>query len=243
MEQHDKMLSPEEQYAQLAPTLDTDGFSLYAAAEEVTGLKVYEEFPYEDNRGMFEMADGHTLLRYLEAAYFGTVTWEIVPGTPYERAILGEVDKTSPEYRAFYQKICAGAAAHIKKRIGKERQNVKGPITEINKESFWDLIHEAKNACGQDMDALQDAYRKRLGQRLLSGIRDENGKREILSTSGGEYVIVDCCNDPQKLKAIQRRIQAQMNGLDVSAGKVRGRVHLLERFMGWVRKERSDGAA
>ena len=66
---------------------------------------------YEDNHGMFEMADGHTLLRYLEAAYFGVVTWEIVPGTPYERAILGEVDKTSPEYRAFYQKICAGAAA------------------------------------------------------------------------------------------------------------------------------------
>ena len=79
MERHEEMLSPEEQYAQLAPTLDTDGFSLYAAAEEVTGLKVYEEFPYEDNRGMFEMADGHTLLRYLEAAYFGTVTWEIVP--------------------------------------------------------------------------------------------------------------------------------------------------------------------
>ena len=79
MEQHDKMLSPEEQYAQLAPTLDADGFSLYAAAEEVTGLKVYEEFPYEDNRGMFEMADGHTLLRYLEAVYFGVVTWEIVP--------------------------------------------------------------------------------------------------------------------------------------------------------------------
>ena len=79
MERHDKMLSPEEQHAQLAPTLDADGFSLYAAAEEVTGLKVYEEFPYEDNRGLFELADGHTLLRYLEAAYFGTVTWEIVP--------------------------------------------------------------------------------------------------------------------------------------------------------------------
>ena len=50
MERHEEMLSPEEQYAQLAPTLDTDGFSLYAASEEVTGLKVYEEFPYEDNR-------------------------------------------------------------------------------------------------------------------------------------------------------------------------------------------------
>ena len=162
MEQHDKMLSPEEQYAQLAPTLDADGFSLYAAAEEVTGLKVYEEFPYEDNRGMFEMADGHTLLRYLEAAYFGIVTWEIVPGTPYERAILGEVDKTSPEYRAFYQKICAGAAAHIKNHLGKERQNVKEPISEINKESFWDLIHEAKNACGQDMDAMLAYLKDRL---------------------------------------------------------------------------------
>ena len=69
MERHEEMLSPEEQYAQLAPTLDADGFSLYAAAEEVTGLKVYEEFPYEDNRGMFEMADGHTLLRYLEAEH------------------------------------------------------------------------------------------------------------------------------------------------------------------------------
>jgi len=162
MEQHEEMLSPEEQYAQLAPTLDADGFSLYAAAEEVTGLKVYEEFPYEDNRGMFEMADGHTLLRYLEAAYFGAVTWEIVPGTPYERAILGEVDKTTPKYRTFYQKICAGAAAHIKKRIGKETQNVKEPISEINKESFWDLIHEAKIACGQDMDAMLAYLKDRL---------------------------------------------------------------------------------
>ena len=162
MERHEEILSPEEQYAQLAPTLDADGFSLYAAAEEVTGLKVYEEFPYEDNRGMFELADGHTLLRYLEAAYFGTVTWEIVPGIPYERAILGEVDKTTPEYRTFYQKICAGAAAHIKKRIGKERQNVKEPISEINKESFWDLIHEAKNACGQDMDVMLAYLKDRL---------------------------------------------------------------------------------
>lgn len=162
MERHEEMLSPEEQYAQLAPTLDTDGFSLYAAAEEITGLKVYEEFPYEDNHGMFEMADGHTLLRYLEAAYFGTITWEIVPGTSYERAILGEVDKTTPEYRAFYQKICAGAAAHIKKRIGKEMKNVKEPISEINKESFWDLIHEAKNACGQDMDAMLAYLKDRL---------------------------------------------------------------------------------
>ena len=68
MEQREENLSPEEQYAQLAPTLDADGFSLYAAAEEVTGLKVYEEFPYEDNHGMFEM-DGLRKLR-LSGSFF-----------------------------------------------------------------------------------------------------------------------------------------------------------------------------
>ena len=101
---------------------------------------------------------------------------------------------------------------------------------------------ERHGVCG-DIDALQDAYRKRLGQRLMATIRDESGKREVLAASGGEYVIVDCCNDPQKLKTIRHRIQAQMNGLDVSAGKVRKRVHFLERFASWVRKETSDGAA
>lgn len=93
-----------------------------------------------------------------------------------------------------------------------------------------------------DIDALQDAYRKRLGQRLMATIRDESGKREVLSASG-EYVIIGCCNDSQKLKSIQRRFQAQINGLDVSAGKVQKRVRFLERFAFWTRKERSDGAA
>ena len=84
-------------------------------------------------------------------------------------------------------------------------------------------ILKRHGVCG-DIDALQDAYRKRLGQRLMSTIRDEAGKREVLAASGGEYVIVDCCND-------------------VSAGKVRKRVRFLERFASWVRKETSDGAA
>ena len=96
------------------------------------------------------------------------------------------------------------AQAEILQKLSAETKITSCEIAEILKKH---------DVCG-DMDALQDAYRKRLGQRLLSGIRDENGKREILSTSGGEYVIVDCCNDPQKLKAIQRRIQAQINGLE-----------------------------
>ena len=39
---------------------------------------------------------------------------------------------------------------------------MKGPITEINKESFWDLIHDAKIACGQDMDAMLAYLKDRL---------------------------------------------------------------------------------
>ena len=125
------------------------------------------------------------------------------------------------------------AQAEILQKLSAETKITSCEIAEILKKHY---------VCG-DMDALQDAYRKRLGQRLMSTIRDETGKREVLAASGGEYVIVDCCNDPQKLKTIRHRIQAQMNGLDVSAGKVRKRVRFLERFASWVRKETSDGAA
>lgn len=142
---------------------------------------------------------------------------------------MQETKKTMPSRTG----IPPDAQAEILQKLSAETKITSCEIAEILKKH---------DVCG-DMDALQDAYRKRLGQRLMSTIRDEAGKREVLAASGGEYVIVDCCNDPQKLKAIRHRIQAQMNGLDVSAGKVRKRVRFLERFASWVRKETSDGAA
>ncbi len=81
-----------------------------------------------------------------------------------------------------------------------------------------------------DVSALQDSYRKRLGQRLMASIRDESGKREVLA-HGSQYVVVECCNDRQALKAIRRRIQGQMSGLDVSAAKVQGRIRVLDRLL------------
>ena len=86
-----------------------------------------------------------------------------------------------------------------------------------------------------DTELLQDRYRKRLGQRLMASIRDESGKREVLA-HGSEYVVVQCCNDQQALKAIRRRIQGQINGLDVSAAKVQGRIRVLERFLSRFRR-------
>ena len=67
-----------------------------------------------------------------------------------------------------------------------------------------------------DMDALQDSYRKRLGQRLIAGIRDEKGQRELLAV-GNEYIIIDCCNDQKKLSAIQHKLKSSMDSLDESA--------------------------
>lgn len=93
----------------------------------------------------------------------------------------------------------------------------------------------AKHGVYGDIDVLQDSYRKRLGQRLMASIRDEKGKREVLA-HGSDYVVVECCNDQQALKAIRRRIQSQMNGLDVSAAKVQGRIQVLDRFISQFRR-------
>ena len=86
-----------------------------------------------------------------------------------------------------------------------------------------------------DTEVLQDRYRKRLGQRLMASIRDEQGQREVLAR-GGEYIVLECCNDQQALQAIRRRIQSQMNGLEVSSMKVGGRIRVLDRFLSRFRK-------
>ena len=88
-----------------------------------------------------------------------------------------------------------------------------------------------KHGVEADAERLQDSYRKRLGQRLMASIRDEEGRREVLAR-GSEYIVVECCSDQQILKAIRHRIQSQMNGLDDSAGKVRRRVRVLDRLAG-----------
>lgn len=92
-----------------------------------------------------------------------------------------------------------------------------------------------KHGVSGDADALQDSYRKRLGQRLMSSIRDENGRREVLAR-GSEYIVVECCSDWQALRAIRQRIQSQMNGLDDSAGKVRRRIRVLDHLISRFRK-------
>ncbi len=79
---------------------------LYDAALAISGYpNLPGEFPYEDNRGVFDEADGHQLLKYLTALHFHAVRWEAVPGTPYEKAVLLDVDTATPEYRAFEKQL------------------------------------------------------------------------------------------------------------------------------------------
>ena len=109
------MMTPKEQYAQIAPLADPHGFQLYWAAQALTGIDVPSSFHYEDNRGMFETASGHTLLRYLTALRFNAVQWAIIGGG-YERAVLGTVDTTTPEYKAFEQKLYSAALERINRK-------------------------------------------------------------------------------------------------------------------------------
>ena len=65
-----------------------------------------------------------------------------------------------------------------------------------------------KHGVSGDVDMLQDRYRKQLGQRLIAGIRDDDGRREVLSNGNGRYVVLECCSDQQQLKSIRRRIHS-----------------------------------
>lgn len=95
----------EQFYTAVMPAMDRDGFRLYFTAAKMTGFNPYEVFSYEDNRGVFEDADGYTLMRYLLAHQFNAVEWNIVPGTACESAVLRDVDTTTQEYRNFSKKL------------------------------------------------------------------------------------------------------------------------------------------
>lgn len=92
-------------YDTISPSIDASGFTLYRVAKELTGIDVSWLFSYEDNRGLFEVMDGHQLMGWLTAAHFQAVDWTPLPGTTYESATLLEVDTSTPEYQAFEKQL------------------------------------------------------------------------------------------------------------------------------------------
>ena len=100
-------------YNTVAPILDTQGFTLYHTAEQLTEIDVSSFFPYEDNHGMFEDANGRQLLEWITAAHFNAVDWTVVQGTCCESATLREVDTSTPEYQAFERKLYRAALTRM----------------------------------------------------------------------------------------------------------------------------------
>ena len=103
-----RLSTPEEMkrfYDTISPSMDAQGFTLYHMAKELTGIDVPSLFPYEDNRGMFEVMEGHQLLDWLTAVHFQAVEWEIIPNSTYESATLLPVDTSTPEYQAFEKQL------------------------------------------------------------------------------------------------------------------------------------------
>lgn len=186
-------------YGAIAPAQDEYGFSLYFAAKNITDIDVPSYFPYEENQGMFESAQGPLLLRYLTAARFGAVTWEIVPGTSYEKAVLGTVDTSTPEYQAF------------------ERQLYEKTLEWMG---FQDIT-----APRQELDVREDHITElKLYSPLSGGMRDpEYDKMEPLDGRdlvGFQAVILHAIKDEQTPEEEDRGLMAFFDGSDAVNEKV-----------------------
>lgn len=180
-------------YNTLAPSLDAKGFGLYRAAEQLTGINMVSFFPYEDNRGLFEEMDGHQLLRWLTAAHFRAVDWTVVPGTTHERAILREVDVSTPEYQAFERQLYEAALDQM------GFQDILAPHQEEVMELIPVKRSELKLYCplagelaGQEMDgsgllSFQDMILHRIEEEHLY----LDAKRGLMADFDG----LDCVND------------------------------------------------
>jgi len=207
-------------YDTISPSMDSQGFTLYRMAKELTGIDVPSCFPYEDNRGLFEEMDGHQLLDWLTAAHFQAVDWDIIPGSTYESAALREVDTSTPAYRAFEKQLYAKVLERMgfqdllrshqeaTERISSyspyqpKRGNARLNITEINKDTFWALIAQAKEHCGQDQEAFYKWLEGRLVElgpeqalnfdNIVHGYRDLAYKYGLWSAAS---ILCDACTD------------------------------------------------
>ena len=100
----DILPSARNRYYDVALEKDPEGSWLCRAARELTGINVSDAFPYEENKGLFELSSYFTELKYILAKRFNAIRWDIVPGTIYEAATLLPITK-SEEYQEFTEQM------------------------------------------------------------------------------------------------------------------------------------------
>ena len=190
-----KLSTPEELkrfYDTISPGLDASGFTLYRMAQELTGIDVPSCFSYEDNRGLFEVMDGHQLLDWLTAVRFNAVEWDMIPNSTYESATLLEVDTSTPEYQAFEQQLYGKVLSRMgfENIVAPEQEAgaIESKVTELKlysplsaelteEEPVRDWIDEPEPSMplpltGNDLSAPE------LRAAILKGIEDEQAPEE-----------------------------------------------------------------
>ena len=102
-----------------------------------------------------------------------------------------------------YSGVPEDAAAEILEKLMTHQQISSDEVSQILKRY---------GVCGEP-EALQIAYRKKVGQRLIASLRDPYGRREVFST-GNTYVLVDCCNDRDALEHIHKKLDIGVRPVD-----------------------------
>ena len=126
-----------------------------------------------------------------------------------------------------YSGVSEDAAAEILEKLMTHQQISSDEVAQILKRY---------GVCGEP-EALQVAYRKKIGQRLIASLRDPYGRREVFST-GNTYVLVDCCNDRDALEHIHKKLDKDMEAVDQASCKIDNRLQVLQRFSRYRRKRR-----
>ena len=96
----------------------------------------------------------------------------------------------------------------------------------------------------KDTRTLRRSYRRSAGQRLMASVRDEDGVREIMAAYNKElkcweYLVIDACNDPNKLASISKQLSESIAGLERSEEKVRQRQYFIGTFQGYGYRRRT----
>ncbi len=118
-------------------------------------------------------------------------------------------------------KACMKAA---RDRAKAEIYSVLSADMKISAERMDSIL--AKHGVRRHPRELQRAYRLAVGQRIMAGIRDAEGKREILAArtdNSTEYIVVDACSDPKVLRTLQHRLRGCISSLESTSGKVKER--------------------
>lgn len=126
-----------------------------------------------------------------------------------------------------YSGVPEDAAAEILEKLMTHQQISSDEVAQILKRY---------GVCGEP-EALQIAYRKKVGQRLIASLRDPYGRREVFST-GSTYVLVDCCNDRDALEHIHKKLDKDMEAVDQASCKIDNRLQVLQRFSRYRRKRK-----